>query len=46
MEVVNFRGRSMFLIETRLAMEGKPQKQDICYSKITANQLRCAFKIR
>ena len=37
MEVVKLGGKSMFLIETSLAIDGKPQKQDLCYSEASAN---------
>lgn len=33
------RGKSMFLIETSLVVEKKPQKQDLCFSEVSASQL-------
>ena len=46
MEVVKSGGKSMFLIETSLVLERKPQKQDLCYSEVSANQPSYTFRGR
>lgn len=36
----------MFPIETSVAIERKPPKQEICYSEATVNQPRYVFKVK